>query len=229
MSAPVVVRPPLIIGQDAISDDASARAVATLDDAGGRTIVVHSGKPRVAVLVLYPGGLVRPQAYEWLGRRLAADGIETWIPEMPFDLAALGPGRFEAIREKVGHDVPLVLAGHSLGGVIACDDAFNSPTEVDGLILLGAYPSGDKRQRTNWKPLLIAAERDGLSTPAKMDVGLAQLPPGTSTIVIPGAVHSFFGRYGPQAGDDVPTTSRADAEAAIAASVRGYVLGAGRS
>ena len=35
--------------------------------------------------------------------------------------------------------------------------------------------------------------------------GLKRLPAGSQLVQIDGGVHSFFGRYGPQAGDGVPT------------------------
>ena len=53
--------------------------------------------------------------------------------------------------------------------------------------------------------------------------GMAQLSPSSRFTVIPGSVHAFFGRYGPQGGDGLPTVSRADAEAAILAEVGSYL------
>ena len=49
--------------------------------------------------------------------------------------------------------------------------------------------------------------------------GLAGLPASTKLVTIEGSVHAFFGRYGPQKGDGVPTVSRADAEAQIVRAV----------
>ena len=54
---------------------------------------------------------------------------------------------------------------------------------------------------------------------------MALLPSGSREVVVPGAVHSFFGRYGPQSGDGVPTVSRADAEAVITGSVLEFLAG----
>lgn len=42
---------------------------------------------------------------------------------------------------------------------------------------------------------------------------------------MPGSVHAFFGRYGPQSGDGVPTVSRAEAEAFIVRTVEGFLAG----
>ena len=80
---PVLVRPPLVLGQDAITDAVSATVQVSLKDAGGRTIVARppAGVAESDLLVVvYPGGLVRPQAYEWLARALAGEGHVTVIP-----------------------------------------------------------------------------------------------------------------------------------------------------
>ena len=44
---------------------------------------------------------------------------------------------------------------------------------------------------------------------------------------IDGAVHSFFGRYGPQAGDGVPLGSRQAAEAQVLTAVEDFLAGLG--
>ena len=36
-------------------------------------------------------------------------------------------------------------------------------------------------------------------------------------------MHAFFGRYGPQQGDGVPTVERAEAEQAILERIRSYL------
>ena len=42
-------------------------------------------------------------------------------------------------------------------------------------------------------------------------------------LVLAGAVHGFFGRYGPQRLDGTPTATRAEAEAAIIARLTRFV------
>ena len=93
------------------------------------------------MFVLYPGGLVRPQAYEWLGHALAARGVETVIPEMPLDLAVLGTDRATALIDRYAAGRPVVLGGHSLGGAMAASYAAKNPAKLSGLILMAAYPA----------------------------------------------------------------------------------------
>lgn len=224
----IAIRPPLVVGQDAVYPDAPAQV--TLDDAGGRVLHIKPASGGASVLfVLYPGGLVRPQAYEWLGHALAARGVETVIPEMPLDLAVLGTDRATALIDRYAAGRPVVLGGHSLGGAMAASYAAKNPAKLSGLILMAAYPAeGDSLTSASFKALSLQAELDGVAKADAVRGGLDRLPAGSRLVVIPGAVHSFFGRYGPQAGDGVPTVDRADAERAIVAAVIAY-LDAGRA
>ncbi|MCA0295883.1 MAG: alpha/beta hydrolase [Actinobacteria bacterium] len=229
---PVLVRPPLVLGQDAVTDAASATVTPRLDTAdGARTIVVEppaGTTARDVLVVFYPGGLVRPQAYEWLARALAERGYTTVIPEFSFDLAVTGVARASALIATYGQGKRVVLAGHSLGGAMAAqylaDELKAGRHPASGLILMGAYPPDGADLRTSGvKALSLRAANDTVADAAKVEAGLAQLPADAQTVVIPGAVHAFFGRYGPQSGDGVPTVSRADAEGRILTSVTGFL------
>lgn len=222
VSQATVVRPPLVLGQDAITDAASATVTVTLEDVGGQVIHVAATGPRKVAFVFYPGGLVRPQSYEWLGRALSAYGVETWIPVMPFDLAVTGIDRADAILGQVG-DVPVVIGGHSLGGAMAADYASKHADNLDGLVLCAAYPAGNVTVAASWPVLSLRAERDGVAAAADVQGGLDRLPAGSKLVTIDGAVHAFFGRYGPQQGDGTPTVSRSDAEKAIVAAIAAYL------
>ena len=46
-----------------------------------------------AGLILYPGGLVDPQAYAPAARDIASAGFLVVIPPMPLDLAVFAPGK----------------------------------------------------------------------------------------------------------------------------------------
>lgn len=229
VAQPYVVRPPLVPGQDAVSDAASRAAVVRLDDVGGRVLsIAPRDKPGRVLFILYPGGQIRPQAYEWLGRALAARGVHTVIPEFPADLAVLDANRAATLAERYAESRPVVLGGHSLGGAMAAGYAADHPDAAAGLVLLASYPARDKSLvGVRYRALSLQAEHDGVAEAADVRDGLTRLPAGSQLVVIPGAVHSFFGRYGPQAGDGVLTASRADAEAAIVAAVASYLAGVG--
>ena len=224
---PILVRLPLVVGQDAITDAASAQVEVSVEDAGGRTIVARppAGVAECDVLViLYPGGLVRPQAYEWLARTLAADGCLTVIPEFSFDLAVTDAGRAGALVERYGEGRRVVLAGHSLGGAMAAQYAADHAAQLAGLVLLAAYPGDSADLSASGLPVLsLTGEHDQVINAAAQEAAWTRLPADTARATIAGGVHSFFGRYGPQNGDGVPTVSRATAEAQISQAIEGFL------
>lgn len=215
LAQPYVFRAPLVVGQDAVVPHTSARARVT--EAGGRTLVVEPAQGAVTVaFVLYPGGLVRPQAYEWIGHALSVYGVRTLSPEMPLDLAVLDSGRAANLGELTA-GLPVVVGGHSLGGAMAASYAAGHTDQVAGLVLLAAYPSDSTSLVDAPFPAVsLLAANDEVTDAAKVRGGLGRLPADTRLVTVDGAVHSFFGRYGPQAGDGVPTVMRAEAEGAIA-------------
>jgi hypothetical protein len=266
---PIIVRPPLVVGQDAISSAASAKVQVSIEDAGGRVLVARppSGVAEAKMLVIiYPGGLVRPQAYEWLARREAAPGRPAGvpgvsfdprllpfarphapratrlarreaalgrlavIPEFSFDLAVLDSGRADALIATYGAGRKVVLMGHSLGGVMACqylsDKAKQAQYPVAGLVLMAAYPAdGIDLTGAKFSALSLRAENDGVARKDQVEAGLKQLPAGSKLEVVDGSVHAFFGRYGPQSGDGVPTVTRDAAQAQIGAYIDDFIAG----
>ena len=224
VAQPYVLRPPVVAGQDAVTDAASRAAVVSVDDVGGRVLSIRPDGPARLLFVLYPGGLVRPQAYEWLGRALASRGVHTVIPEFPLDLAVVDADRAGALVAHYAEARPVVLGGHSLGGAMAAVYAADHAGAVAGLVLLASYPpEGTSLAAAQLTAVSLLAERDGVADPDAVRGGLTRLPVGTRLVVVPGAVHSFFGRYGPQAGDGLPTVSRAEAEVVIVGAVATYL------
>lgn len=220
-----VVRPPLVVGQDAVYDQASTQARVTLEQVGGPVIHILPPEQRAeALLIIYPGGLVRPQAYEWLGRALSSKKIETVIPAFPADLAVTQVNRASRLIEQYAQGRPVILAGHSLGGAMAAQYASQNADKLSGLILMAAYPPPKVNLQFAQFPVLsLMAQHDGVASPAEVRGGLARLPSNTELQVIPGAVHSFFGRYGPQKGDGLPTVNRAAAEAQIVRQIENFI------
>lgn len=219
----VVVRPPLVVGQDATYP--GARAVATLERAPQPFLDIRPvGRETNTLLIFYPGGFVRPQAYEWLGTALAGRGVRTVIPVFPLDLAFTGTNRADALIDRLGAGRRVVLAGHSLGGAAAAGYAARHAGRLSGLILMGAYPAGNVSLRdSDLRVLSLLAGRDGVADAGEVRGGLARLPPDTRLVVLPGAVHSSFGRYGPQRGDGRPTVPRAVTEAQIVRAVLEFI------
>jgi hypothetical protein len=177
-------------------------------------------------VVFFPGALVDPRAYLALLRPLAERGHLVVVVEPPFGLALLAgaDGALDAHPEVVRWAV----GGHSLGGVAAAAQAATGDPRVRGAFFWASYPARD----LSGAPIAAASvsgDRDALTTPAEVAASRAQLPPGTAFTVVPGAVHAFFGDYGPQAGDGTPTTGRADAQREIVAATERFVTGLERA
>lgn len=222
----IMVPDELLLSQDAVVDGVLPEAsVSMLRSDAGRFIDIQPLSQDVStIFVFYPGGLVRPQAYQWLGVALAPYGIRTLIPEFPADLAVINPNRALDVLRRAG-DLPerIVIGGHSLGGAMAARFALNHADELDGLILMAAYSAeSDDLSESPLNVLVLAAENDDLATAEQVTAGLQRLPADTELVLIEGAVHAFFGRYGSQRGDGVPTISRGQAEVAIIDTLRSY-------
>jgi predicted esterase len=196
-----------VLGIDPIPARNADASVSVTLEAG--VIVARPAQPNDTLFVYYPGGRVPAQSYEFMARALAAKGITVAIPVMPLELAVLGADRASEVRSRLEASgvriSKFVVGGHSLGGAMAARYALNN--RVDGLVLMGAYSVDDLTGKT-FPVLNLAAERDGVAKLEEVRDGLSKLPAGTRVTMIPGGVHSFFGRYGPQNGDGSPTTTR---------------------
>lgn len=174
-------------------------------------------------LVFVPGARVDPRAYARLLRPLAQAGYFVAVLKEPFGLALTDVGHARRVIEVHPEIAQWVVGGHSLGGVAAAafaqDHAEVNGAPVAGLVLYASYPAGTV-DRANLKVTSISGERDALTTPGDVAESKAHLPAATSYVVVPGAVHSFFGDYGEQRGDGTPTADRVAAQAEIAKATR---------
>ena len=219
---PVLRRPPLIPRQDAVVAGVNPAQVPVSynPDLGG--FIDVGPRDFRTLFIFYPGGLVRPQAYTWLGVVLAPLGIRTLIPVFPVDLAVTAPNRADQLLP-LAEGKPVVLGGHSLGGAMAARYVVRHPNAATGLVLLGAYSAdGDDLSSLPLDVLVLAAENDGLASLGEVRAGLGRLPESAQLTVISGSVHSFFGRYGPQAGDGLPSVTRTAAERQIIGALRSF-------
>lgn len=213
---------PIVLQQDAVVENVVASSVELKNDAGQYLdIQMPDAK---TLFIFYPGGLVRPQAYEWLGVTLAPLGVRTLIPVFTADLAVTSPDRATKLLDVAGKYDRVFIGGHSLGGAMAARFALKNPETIDGLILMGAFSAkSDDLSRLNFPTLTLAAEFDGLATLDEVKSSLQRLPKDANLGIIEGAVHSFFGRYGPQRGDGLPTVTRHQAEEAITIAMEAFL------
>lgn len=187
-------------------------------NAAGRVV-----KPTVG-LVFYPGARVDARGYAQLLRPLAAAGYLVVVLKEPFGIGLVNADQAETAVEVHSEIRYWVAGGHSLGGVAASSFADAHPALVRGLLLYAAYPAS-KLSRTDLQVLSISGSADGLATPAKIERSKALLPGSTRYVAVPGAVHAFFGDYGPQSGDGTATISREQAQAQVVAASRMLMAG----
>ncbi|HEX8508838.1 MAG TPA: alpha/beta hydrolase, partial [Propionibacteriaceae bacterium] len=181
----------------------------------GRTV-----KPTVG-LVFHPGGRVDSRAYAHILRPLAAAGYLVVVLKEPFGIGLVQANHAETVLDVHPEITRWAVGGHSLGGVAAASFA-DSHASVKGLLLYAGYPAG-RLTRTDLQVVSVSGSADGLATPADIAASKADLPASARFVVVPGAVHSFFGDYGDQSGDGTPTTPRGTAQAKIVQASQGLM------
>ncbi|MCX7601098.1 MAG: alpha/beta hydrolase [Meiothermus sp.] len=153
-------------------------------------------------LAFYPGGLVEPQAYAPVLRRIAQGGYRVALLQVRFNLAVTEQGKArQAIAE--APDLPWAVGGHSLGGVVASNFA-DSNQSVRALVMWAAYPQNDLSGKT-LPTLALFAEKDGVIRQEQLEASQPKFPKNTERQTIPGLNHAGFGAYGPQRGDSPAT------------------------
>ena len=206
----VLVLRPYVATPVALEALTSDEAV-TITDTRART-TYEPARDQGASLVLYPGARVDPRAYAVLARGIAEEGHRVVVLKCPFDIAFLCPLPPDPALTSDG---PWVLAGHSLGGVVASQVADGEVSTADGLVFWASYPLPDLSSRDDLSVASILGERDSLTTVRDVTSRKDLLPTDTAYTLIPGAVHSYFGDYGDQPRDGEPTVDRDDAQAEI--------------
>ncbi|GAA4722899.1 hypothetical protein GCM10023216_10310 [Isoptericola chiayiensis] len=188
-----------------------------------------TGEPSGTALLYQPGAKVEARAYAAVLRPLAEAGHTVVVVQQPLGIGFLATGAFDDARDARPEVDRWVLGGHSLGGVVAAtqadDDASDEGTSGDedavapvaGLLLHASYPAGDVSDTLTAAVASVSGSEDGLTTPAAIEDSRADLPAGTTFTVVEGAVHAFFGDYGPQPGDGTPTIDHDDARQQISA------------
>lgn len=161
-------------------------------------------------IIFYPGGLVDAHAYlpvvtsgdsVSLG---AVGAFKNFIVKMPVNLAVFDAQAAVPIIKDNPSIKKWYLAGHSLGGAMACSAVDKNPELFEGLILMAAYPASSVNL-SNWtgKVLSLRGTNDGLTSQEDIDRTKSQLPANTQYINFDGGNHAGFGNYGQQKGDGI--------------------------
>lgn len=161
--------------------------------------------PSIGVL-FYPGGRAEPVAYAPILRSLAMRGYLIVMTPMPLNVALFAPERARRVPPRFPEIRTWVIAGHSVGGVMAAEFAERFPEEISGLVLWASYPADftDLSQRA--LPVLsVYGTADALTTAQDIERTRSHLPVTTRYVPLDGGGHWQFGHF---ARRDTATVSR---------------------
>lgn len=163
--------------------------------------ILFDGPGNDTALIFYPGAKVEYTSYAPLFMNLSKQGIDSYLVEMPFNLAFLGQNSADEIID-AGNYSHYFISGHSLGGAMAASYV-NSTNKTDGLILFAAYPTSEIE-----KPVLsIYGNKDKVLNLDKYNESKQFMDDNLTEVVIDGANHAQFAYYGKQSGDGIACIS----------------------
>jgi len=207
-------------------------ALSTVEDDESTTLerfdsgtVVRSGTVTddTVGVIYYPGAQVNQESYVPTAAAIVAErDVVVVIVDMPLNLAVLAPDRADDVIETQPAVESWYIAGHSLGGAMACGYAAANTAEIDGLVLHAAYCDADI-SGSDLQVLSVLGTDDGVIDAEQERDRRALLPAETEIVELDGANHAGFGAYGPQRGD-TPTPREPAAMRADVAAVTGTWL-----
>jgi pimeloyl-ACP methyl ester carboxylesterase len=198
--------------------DAAAEAIAALASDGavaveqGRYLVFRptADPPRMGV-IFYPGANCDIRGYAPVLRRLAAAGYLVVDVPMPLEFAFLAPNRALDVQAHYPEIGRWALIGHSLGGAMAANFAYNHPDAITGLVIWDSFPAPNNSLAEFPHPVwhVHRATPDG-APPPSFAARRELFPPGSRWVPIRGGIHMYFGSFdgGGYQEDWAPSISR---------------------
>ena len=158
-------------------------------------VYIFDGYGEDNAIVFYQGGKVDNIAYAPLLYKIAENGIDCYLVNMPFRLAIIDKNRANSVINKYNYDNWYIM-GHSLGGVVAGMYASNNPNKLSGLIFLAAYPH--EKVNESLRMLSIYGSLDGVLDMKKYEDSKKYWSNKSQEFIIEGGNHANFGNYGNQ-------------------------------
>ena len=185
----------------AIESFTASHSVRANESSGG-FIVFEPIDPN-AGFIFYPGGKVEYTAYIPLMSALAEKGVLCILIPMPFNLAVLDMNAAKGMTDKYPEIDNWYIGGHSLGGSMAASFVADNSDDFDGLILLGSYSTAE----VTLPVLSVYGSEDKVMNREKYDKYKTNISLSLTETVIDGGCHAYFGMYGAQDGDGMPSVS----------------------
>ena len=134
---------------------------------------------------------------------LAEKGVLCILIPMPFNLAVLDMNAAKGMTDKYPKVDNWYIGGHSLGGSMAASFVADNSDDFDGLILLGSYSTAE----VTLPVLSVYGSEDKVMNREKYDKYKTNISSSLTETVIDGGCHAYFGMYGAQDGDGMPSVS----------------------
>lgn len=213
MIAVIIVIGCAVYVNDYYHADASAFSVinaktdaVSVEETENKRIVFKPDNP-IAGFIFYPGGKVEYESYSPLMEALAKERILCVLVHMPGNLAVLDMNAADGIRDEYPEVKNWYIGGHSLGGSMAASYVSKHTDEYQGLILLAAYSTADL-SGSELGVLSVYGTEDEVLNRKSYEKYISNLPSDYTEVEIEGGCHGYFGSYGPQDGDGVPSITR---------------------
>lgn len=179
-----------------------------------------------SALLFVCGSGVSAHAYAPLLRPIAEAGYAVFVVKLPYRFAFLESHKHaavERVRSAMADHPEIsrwVLAGHSLGGALACRAARSDPQAFSAMVLIGTtHPKQDDLSSLPLPVTKVYATNDGVAPTERTLANKRLLPKETKWVEIQGGNHSQFGHYGHQLFDGNATISRETQQAATRAAL----------
>ena len=185
----------------AITSFTASHSVTTNEDSNG--IITFEPIDPIAGFIFYPGGKVEYTAYVPLMSALAEKGVLCILIPMPFNLAVLDMNAAKGMTDQYPGIDDWYIGGHSLGGSMAASFVADNSDDFEGLILLGSYST----TQIALPVLSIYGSEDKVMNREKYDKYKSNIDSSLTETVIEGGCHAYFGMYGAQDGDSMPSIS----------------------
>lgn len=176
-------------------------------------------------LVFYPGGKVQCEAYAAQLLAIAQRGTDVFLVRMPLNFAFLNMDAADRVMaDDEYHYQHWYVGGHSLGGAMAAVYAADHTSQLDGLVVLAAYPTKSLRS-PGFRMLSVYGSEDGQADKLTSHADLR--PDDYTEVVIQGGNHAQFAGYGTQDGDGTATISVEDQQEQTAEAVEEFTQAMG--
>lgn len=159
---------------------------------------MFDGPGESKAIVFYPGAKVECEAYAPMMLKLAQNGFDCFLADMPLNFAIFGASTADKYIESYDYET-WIVAGHSMGGIVAAGYAQSHLDTIDGVVLLASYST--TKLDDGLKVYSIYGSNDKCLEHDVYADNKANLPENSQELVIEGGNHSQFGNYGEQKGD----------------------------